>query len=106
MTEELARKYLTKAARNDKQAIKYFRDPFKLVSITALAELVDKFTRNEVMSSNEWRQIVGLKPSSDPRADELRNKNLSQSSEDIKLQNGVEKKDTNNKEGGKDTDGV
>ena len=106
VTEELARKYLTKAARNDKQAIKYFRDPFKLVSITALAELVDKFTRNEVMSSNEWRQIVGLKPSSDPRADELRNKNLSQSSEDIKLQNGVEKKDTNNKEGGKDTNGV
>lgn len=106
VTEELARKYLTKAARNDKQAIKYFRDPFKLVSITALAELVDKFTRNEVMSSNEWRQIVGLKPSSDPRADELRNKNLSQSSEDIKFQNGVEKKDTNNKEGGKDTNGV
>ena len=58
------------------------------------------------MSSNEWRQIVGLKPSSDPRADELRNKNLSQSSEDIKLQNGVEKEDTNNKEGGKDTNGV
>lgn len=106
IAEELARKFLSKTARTRGQAIRYFRDPFKLVSLTSLAELVDKFTRNEVMSSNEWRQIVGLKPSKDPKADELRNKNLSQSAEDIKNQNGGNEKDKNNEEGGKDTDGV
>lgn len=103
--EELNRKFLTQTARTRKQAMRYFRDPFKLVSITALAELVDKFTRNEVMSSNEWRQIVGLKPSNDPKADELRNKNLSQSAADIESQNGGKLKDTNNEEGGSNNDG-
>lgn len=103
--EELNRKFLTQTARTRKQAIRYFRDPFKLVSVTSLAELVDKFTRNEVMSSNEWRQIVGLKPSNDPKADELRNKNLSQSAADIESQNGGKWKDTNNEEGGSNNDG-
>lgn len=69
-------KFLTKTARSQRQSIVYFRDPFRLVPTSNLAELADKFTRNEIMSSNEFRQIVGLLPSSDPKADELRNKNL------------------------------
>ena len=74
---ELKRKFLTNTARSQKQSIMFFRDPFKLVPTTELAELADKFTRNEIMSSNELRQIVGMKPSDDPNADVLRNKNLS-----------------------------
>lgn len=69
-------KFLTKTARTQRQSILFFRDPFRLVPTSNLAELADKFTRNEIMSSNEFRQIVGLLPSSDPKADELRNKNL------------------------------
>ena len=69
-------KFLTKTARAQKQSIVFFRDPFKLVPTSNLAELADKFTRNEIMSSNEFRQIVGLLPANDPKADELRNKNL------------------------------
>ena len=61
----------------------YFRDPFKLVPVNEIADIADKFTRNEIMSSNEIRQIVGMKPSKDPAADELRNKNLNQSTEEI-----------------------
>ena len=61
----------------------FFRDPFRLVPVASIAEIADKFTRNEIMSSNEFRQIVGMKPSDDPRADELRNKNLNQSNEEI-----------------------
>ena len=71
-------KFLSKTARSQKQAISFFRDPFKLVPTSKLAEIADKFTRNEIMSSNEMRQIVGLLPSDDPKADELRNKNLNQ----------------------------
>ena len=74
---ELKRKFLTKTARSQKQSIMFFRDPFKLVPTTQLAELADKFTRNEIMSSNEFRQVVGMQPSQDPNADVLRNKNLS-----------------------------
>lgn len=74
---ELKRKFLTKTARTQKQSIMFFRDPFKLVPTTELAELADKFTRNEILSSNEIRQIVGMQPSQDPNADVLRNKNLS-----------------------------
>lgn len=74
---ELKRKFLTKTARSQQQSIMYFRDPFKLVPVTELAELADKFTRNEIMSSNEFRQVVGMQPSQDPNADVLRNKNLS-----------------------------
>lgn len=76
IVDELKRKFLTKTARTQKQSIMYFLDPFKLVPVSQLAEIADKFTRNEIMSSNEIRQIVGLKPVDDPMADELRNKNL------------------------------
>lgn len=82
---EMRRKFLTKTARSQKQTIMYFRDPFKLVPTSELAELADKFTRNEIMSSNEIRQIIGMKPSEDPRADELVNSNISQSNEDPRL---------------------
>lgn len=76
IADEMKRKFLTKTARTQKESIIYFRDPFRLVPTSNLAELADKFTRNEIMSSNEFRQIVGLLPSNDPKADELRNKNL------------------------------
>ena len=73
----MKRKFLTKTARSQHQSISFFRDPFKLVPVNDIAEIADKFTRNEIMTSNEIRQVVGMKPSEDPRADELRNKNLS-----------------------------
>lgn len=76
--DEMKRKFLTKTARSQKQSIVFFRDPFRLVPVADLAEIADKMTRNEIMSSNEIRQIVGMKPSDDPKADELRNKNLSE----------------------------
>lgn len=75
--EEFKRKFLTKKARTQNQSIVMFRDPFKLVPVSEIAEIADKFTRNEIMTSNEVRQIVGMKPSADPNADILRNKNLS-----------------------------
>ena len=75
---EMKRKFLTKTARTQKQSIKYFRDPFKLVPVSDLAEISDKFTRNEIASSNEIRQVIGWKPSDDPKADQLRNSNISQ----------------------------
>lgn len=78
IVDEMKRKFLTKTARSQKQSIWFFRDPFKLVPVTDLAEIADKFTRNEIASSNEMRQVIGWKPSKDPRADELRNKNLSE----------------------------
>ena len=84
IVDEIQRKFLTKTAITQKQAIPYFRDPFRLVPVNEIAEIADKFTRNEIMTSNEIRQIVGMKPSKDPNADELRNKNLSQSNEMIK----------------------
>lgn len=84
IVDEMYRKFLTKTARTQGQAIKFFRDPFKLVPINNIAEIADKFTRNEIMTSNEIRQIVGMKPSDDPSADELRNKNLNQTADQIK----------------------
>lgn len=84
IVDELKRKFLTKTARSQRQTISYFRDPFRLVPVSEISEIADKFTRNEIMSSNEIRQIIGLTPSSDPKADELRNKNLNESSESIK----------------------
>ena len=84
IVDEIQRKFLTKTAITQKQAILYFRDPFRLVPVNEIAEIADKFTRNEIMTSNEIRQIVGMKPSKDPNADELRNKNLSESNEMIK----------------------
>ena len=83
ITDEIKRKFLTKTARSQRQTIMYFRDPFKLTPVLDLAEIADKFTRNEIMTSNEIRQIVGMKPADDPSADELRNKNLNQSNEAI-----------------------
>ena len=77
IVDEMKRKFLTKTARSQHQSISFFRDPFKLVPVNDIAEIADKFTRNEIMTSNEIRQVVGMKPSGDPRADELRNKNLS-----------------------------
>ena len=76
IVDELKRKFLTKTARTQGQSIMFFRDPFKLVPVNDIAEIADKFTRNEILSSNEVRQIIGFRPSSDPGADELRNKNL------------------------------
>lgn len=81
IVDEMKRKFLTKTARSQFQSISFFRDPFKLVPVNDIAEIADKFTRNEIMTSNEIRQVIGMKPSDDPRADELRNKNLSAPSE-------------------------
>lgn len=79
IVDELKRKFLTKTARKQMQSILFFRDPFRLAPINDLAEIADKFTRNEIMSKNEIRQIIGMKPSDDPKADQLINSNISQS---------------------------
>ena len=76
IVDEMKRKFLTKTARSQNQSIVFFRDPFKLVPVNDLAEIADKFTRNEILSSNEIRQIIGMKPSDDPKADQLVNSNL------------------------------
>lgn len=78
IVDEMKRKFLSKTARTQKQTILFFREPFKLVPVSAIAEIADKFTRNEIMSSNEVRQKIGMKPSSDPKADQLINSNISQ----------------------------
>ena len=90
ITDEIKRKFLTKTARSQKQTVMYFRDPFKLTPVVDLAEIADKFTRNEIMTSNEIRQIVGMKPATDPSADELRNKNLNQSNEEVGNKKAIE----------------
>ena len=82
IVDEMKRKFLTKTARSQQQSILYFRDPFKLVPVNDIAEIADKFTRNEIMTSNEIRQIVGMKPSDDPKADKLVNSNISQPTEE------------------------
>lgn len=82
ITEEMERKWLTKTARSQNQAIRFFNKPFKLVPVAQLAEIADKFTRNEIMTSNEFRSVVGLQPSDDPKADELRNANLNHPDEE------------------------
>ena len=76
LVDEMKRKFLTSTARSQKQTIMYFSDPFALVPVDQLAELADKFTRNEIISPNEFRQKIGLKPAQDPAADELRNRNI------------------------------
>jgi len=78
IADEMKRKFLTKTALTQLQSIEFFRDPFKLVPVSDISEIADKFTRNEIMTSNEIRQVIGMKPSDDPKADELRNKNLSE----------------------------
>lgn len=72
IADEMKRKFLTKTARSQRQSIEFFRDPFKLVPVSKISEIADRFTRNEIMTSNEIRQIIGMKPSDDPKADELR----------------------------------
>lgn len=78
IVDEMKRKFLTKTARTQLQTIMFFRDPFKLVPVNNIAEIADKFTRNEIMTSNEIRQVIGMKPSDDPKADQLINSNISQ----------------------------
>ena len=103
IVDEMKRKFLTKTARSQRQSIEFFRDPFKLVPVNDIAEIADKFTRNEILTSNEIRQIVGMKPSNDPKADELINSNISQSKKD----NSVFTRDLakNFEEGGKNQNG-
>ena len=81
VADEMKRKFLTKTARTQGQSIRYYRDPFKLVPVSDLAEIADKLTRNEILTSNEMRQIIGMKPSDDPKADMLINSNINQSPE-------------------------
>lgn len=93
IVEEMRRKFITKTARSQHKSIKFFRDPFKLVPVNDIAEIADKFTRNEIMTSNEIRQVIGIKPSKDPKADELRNSNLSEPKDQV-----VQREIKNNKE--------
>lgn len=85
VTAELNRKFISKTARTQGQAIMAFRDPFKLVPVNNIAEIADKFTRNEILSSNEIRQIIGMKPSDDPKADELINSNLNHNENELPM---------------------
>lgn len=101
IVDEMKRKFLSKTARSQGQSIEYFRDPFRLVPIDNIAEIADKFTRNEIMSTNEIRQKIGMKPSKDPKADELHNSNISQSKEEVK----VDEEMIKNKEGGNGQNG-
>lgn len=94
ITDEFTRKFITKTARSQGQTIMYFRDPFRLVPVNDIAEIADKFTRNEIMTSNEIRQVIGMKPSDDPKADELRNSNIS------RVKDGTPEKIEIEKEGG------
>ena len=97
--DEFHRKFLTKTARTQGQAIMFFRDPFKLMSVTSIADTADKFTRNELLTSNEFRQIIGRKPSTDPKADMLLNKNISHAPEEM---NGYDKNNQNEKSNNKE----
>lgn len=83
IVDEMKRKFLTKTARSQLQSISFFRDPFRLVPVNDIAEIADKFTRNEIMTSNEIRQVIGMKPSDDPKADQLVNSNISQPTEEV-----------------------
>ena len=99
--DEMKRKLLTWNARKEGQSIKFFRNPFKLVPVTEMAEIADKFGRNEILAPNEIRGIVGFKPSDDPQANELRNRNISQSNEEIEIKKGINgKEETKVNEGG------
>ena len=103
IVDEMKRKFLSKTARSQKQSIVYFRDPFKLVPVNDMAEIADKFTRNEILTSNEIRQIVGMRPSKDPKADQLVNSNIRQPDEvEQKYTNATEKSD----EGGQIQNGL
>lgn len=99
IVDEFHRKFLTKTARTQGQAVMFFRDPFKLMSVTGIADTADKFTRNELLTSNEFRQIIGRKPSTDPKADMLLNKNISHAPEEM---NGYDKNNQNEKSNNKE----
>jgi HK97 family phage portal protein len=103
IVDEMKRKFLTKTARTQGQSISFFRDPFKLVPINNIAEIADKFTRNEILTSNEIRQIIGMKPSDDPKADQLVNSNISQPNEEVTNPN--EEVIEESEEGGKNQNG-
>lgn len=103
IVDEMKRKFLTKTARTQNQSIAFFKDPFKLVPVNDLAEIADKMTRNEIMTSNEIRQVIGMKPSNDPKADQLINSNLNQSNENTTELNNVTDE---NKEGGENQNGL
>ena len=90
IADEMTRTFLTKTARTQKQVISFFRDPFKLAPVSQIAEIADKFTRNEIMTKNEFRSIIGMRPSDDPRADELRNSNINQADAEPALLDGTE----------------
>lgn len=96
IVDEFNRKFITKTARTQGQAIKAFRNPFNLVPINNIAEIADKFTRNEIMTSNEFRQIIGLKPVDDPKADMLINSNLNHTEDELNISNTNESKNDNN----------
>ncbi len=89
IADEMKRKFLSKTARSQGQSIKYFRDPFELVPVANVAEIADKFTRNEIMTSNEIRQAIGMKPSNDPKADKLMNSNITQPTEKTDAKDGA-----------------
>ena len=93
IVDEMKRKFLTKTARTQGQSIMFFNDPFKLVPVAQVAEIADKFTRNEIATSNEIRQVIGWKPSDDPRADELRNANIAASRNEVVVPSSNEKEE-------------
>jgi hypothetical protein len=97
ITGEGIRKFLTATARSQRQSIMFYKDPFKLVPVSQLAEIADKFTRNEIVTSNEIRSVIGFKPSDDPKADELRNKNLNPAEPEVPSTGS--KQQSNNMEG-------
>lgn len=99
ITDSMKRVFLTKTGRSQGQSIMAIRDPFKLVPAAELAELADKFTRNEIVTSNEFRGVIGMKPSSDPKADELRNKNLNQGTPETQSSSPEEEPIANNQNG-------
>ena len=99
IVNEMKRKFLTKTARSQGQTIMFYNDPFKLVPVADIAEIADKFTRNEIMTSNEIRQVIGMKPADDPKADELRNSNISKPDTQMSADNGTTQKEEENQNG-------
>ena len=99
ITDAMKWSFLTQTARTQRQDIMFFRDPFKLVPVENVAEIADKFTRNEIMTSNEFRQVIGMRPSDDPKADELRNANISAPNEDNNAQLPMEEQEEENQNG-------
>ena len=105
IVDEMKRKFLSKTAQTRKQTIMFFRDPFKLVPVNDIAEIADKMTRNEIMTANEIRQVIGMKPADDPKADQLVNSNISQAKQDVQNQ-GKEVTDEILEEGGNVQNGI